>query len=108
MFCLQANEIAFINTLSEQNKKMDIMTKHQDVKARLMDMQEERQRKIGEKAAKEAAVEVKNNVTVLFWYDDSLISNKCVAKNPLFFLSSGFKAYAIVSVQWTNFSDLSK
>ena len=66
MFCLQANEIAFINTLSEQNKKMDIMTKHQDVKARLMDMQEERQRKIGEKAAKEAAVEVKNNVTVLF------------------------------------------
>ena len=65
-FCLQANEIAFINTLSEQNKKMDIMTKHQDVKARLMDMQEERQRKIGEKAAKEAAVDVKNNVTVLF------------------------------------------
>ena len=37
---------------------MDILTKHQDVQARLMDMQEEGQRKIGEKAAKEAAVEV--------------------------------------------------
>ena len=36
---------------------MDIMSKHKDVKARLMDIQEERQRKIGEKAAKEAAVE---------------------------------------------------
>lgn len=33
------------------------MSKHKDVKARLMDIQEERQRKIGEKAAKEAAVE---------------------------------------------------
>ena len=53
----QANEIAFINTLQEQNKKIDIMSKHKDVKARLMDIQEERQRKIGEKAAKEAAVE---------------------------------------------------
>jgi len=37
---------------------MDIMTKYEDVKARLLDIQEERQRKIGEKAAKEAAVEV--------------------------------------------------
>ncbi|XP_067932138.1 S phase cyclin A-associated protein in the endoplasmic reticulum-like [Watersipora subatra] len=53
----KANEIAFINSLQEQNKKMDIMTKHKDVKARLLDIQGERQRKIDEKAAKEAAVE---------------------------------------------------
>ncbi|CAH1796803.1 unnamed protein product [Owenia fusiformis] len=53
----KANEIAFINTLEAQNKRHEILSKHQDVQARLMDIQEERQRKQEEKAAKEAAVE---------------------------------------------------
>ncbi|XP_064618910.1 S phase cyclin A-associated protein in the endoplasmic reticulum-like isoform X2 [Lineus longissimus] len=53
----KANEIAFINTLEAQNKRHDIMSKHEDVEARLQEIQEERQRKHEEKAAKEAAVE---------------------------------------------------
>jgi len=48
---------------------MDILTKHQDVEARLQDIQEERQRKIGEKAAKEAAVEVMNSIASLHCYE---------------------------------------
>ena len=35
----QANEIAFINTLEAQNKRHDIMSKHQECEARLLDLQ---------------------------------------------------------------------
>ena len=35
----QANEIAFINTLEAQNKRHDIMSKHQTSEARLADIQ---------------------------------------------------------------------
>jgi hypothetical protein len=60
----QANEIAFINTLEAQNKRHDIMSKHEYVEARLHEIQEERQRKHEEKAAKEAAVEASQ-----FWLE---------------------------------------
>lgn len=53
----KANEIAFINTLEAQNKRHDIMSKHQESEARLEDLREERQRRLEEKQAKEAAVE---------------------------------------------------
>ena len=36
---LQANEIAFINSLEAQNKRLDIMTKYQESEARLQDIQ---------------------------------------------------------------------
>ncbi|CAB4028150.1 Hypothetical predicted protein [Paramuricea clavata] len=51
----KVNEIAFINTLEAQNKKMEVMSRHQDHEARLQDLQEERQRKRGEQQAKETA-----------------------------------------------------
>ncbi|KAK3743773.1 hypothetical protein RRG08_043505 [Elysia crispata] len=53
----KANEIAFINSLEAQNKRHDIMWKHQESEARLHDLMEERHRKMEEKQAKEAAVE---------------------------------------------------
>ncbi|XP_028408191.1 S phase cyclin A-associated protein in the endoplasmic reticulum-like isoform X2 [Dendronephthya gigantea] len=51
----KVNEIAFINTLEAQNKKMEVMSRHQDHEARLQDLQEERQRKRDEQQAKETA-----------------------------------------------------
>ncbi|ESO94542.1 hypothetical protein LOTGIDRAFT_215534 [Lottia gigantea] len=53
----KANEIAFINTLEAQNKRHDILSKHQECEARLKEQAEERIRKMEEKQAKEAAVE---------------------------------------------------
>ncbi|ESN99928.1 hypothetical protein HELRODRAFT_192651 [Helobdella robusta] len=53
----KASEIAFINTLEAENKKLQISSKHEVSKARLQDMQEVRQRRHEEKAAKEAAAE---------------------------------------------------
>ncbi|XP_038079057.1 S phase cyclin A-associated protein in the endoplasmic reticulum-like isoform X2 [Patiria miniata] len=53
----KANEIAFINSLEAQNKKHDILARHQGHEARLQDLMEERQRKHVEKAAKEEAVQ---------------------------------------------------
>ncbi|XP_033749375.1 S phase cyclin A-associated protein in the endoplasmic reticulum-like isoform X2 [Pecten maximus] len=53
----KANEIAFINALDAQNKRHDIMSKHQESEARLQNIEEERQRKHVEKLAKESAVE---------------------------------------------------
>ncbi|WAR00339.1 SCAPE-like protein, partial [Mya arenaria] len=43
--------------LEAQNKRLDIMSKHQESEARLQDLMDERQRKHEEKLAKEAAVE---------------------------------------------------
>ncbi|ELT92650.1 hypothetical protein CAPTEDRAFT_90932, partial [Capitella teleta] len=53
----KANEIAFINQLSAQNKRHDIMSKLHESEARLQDIQEERIRKHEEKLAKEAKAE---------------------------------------------------
>ena len=55
--CFQANEIAFINKLEAQNKKHDIVVRHQGHEARLHDIMEERQRRQEEKAAKEEAAQ---------------------------------------------------
>ncbi|XP_056020838.1 S phase cyclin A-associated protein in the endoplasmic reticulum-like isoform X2 [Ostrea edulis] len=53
----KGKEIEFINTLEAQNKRHEIMSKHQVSEARLQDIQDERQRRHEEKLAKEAAVE---------------------------------------------------
>ncbi|KAI1296924.1 S phase cyclin A-associated protein in the endoplasmic reticulum [Halotydeus destructor] len=53
----KVSEILFINTLEAQAKRHDILIKEKDHEARLLDLQEERQRKQEEKAAKEAACE---------------------------------------------------
>ncbi|XP_031548522.1 S phase cyclin A-associated protein in the endoplasmic reticulum-like [Actinia tenebrosa] len=53
----KVNEIAFINTLEAQNKKIEVMSRIQEHEARLQDLQEERQRKREEQQAKEAAAQ---------------------------------------------------
>ncbi|EDO39561.1 predicted protein [Nematostella vectensis] len=53
----KVNEIAFINTLEAQNKKIEVMSRFQGHEARLQDLQEERQRKREEQQAKEAAAQ---------------------------------------------------
>ncbi|RDD45092.1 S phase cyclin A-associated protein in the endoplasmic reticulum [Trichoplax sp. H2] len=49
------SEIAFINSLEAQNKRIEVFSRHQNHKARLKDIQTERQRKFEEQAAKEEA-----------------------------------------------------
>lgn len=53
----KVNEIAFINSLEAQNKKIEVLSRHQGHEARLQDIQEERQRKKEEQQAKEAAAQ---------------------------------------------------
>ncbi|CAL1299756.1 unnamed protein product [Larinioides sclopetarius] len=58
----KVNEIAFINSLEAQNKRHDLISKEKDHEARLHDIHEERQRKLEEKAAKEAAAEGRRKI----------------------------------------------
>jgi len=53
----KVSEIMFINSMETENKRHDILIKEKDFDKRLQDIQEERQRKVEEKAAKEAAAE---------------------------------------------------
>ena len=53
----KVNEIAFINSLEAQNKKIEVQEKHQVSEARLQDLLEERQRRREDKQAKEEAAQ---------------------------------------------------
>lgn len=50
-------EIAFIKNMERENKKLDFMESLKEQEGRLQDLEQERQKKVEEKAAKEAAVE---------------------------------------------------
>eukprot|EP00794_Sanderia_malayensis_P010037 gene10037-11063_t len=53
----KVNEIAFINSLEAQNKKIEVQEKHQTNEARLQEIMEERQRKRDEQQAREEAAQ---------------------------------------------------
>lgn len=50
-------EIAFIKSLTEQNKRLDLLESTKEHEVRMHDLEQERQKRVEEKAAKEAAAE---------------------------------------------------